>query len=419
MNNINDNIRNFRIKKDMTQQFLADKLFVTRQCVSRWEQGKTLPDIESLEKLANIFECSINDLIDDNSVKSITIEEAITNKKKTKFTLLSLAFSLLAIVLTGFSLYYSSRENNDGQRYTFIRAFGYIESIDSENGLISFEGSFANVDLPPYKFLEDDAAINDNRGDSISISELKLNDKVLISYEPNFDFLEILVIDSEIGEALFGVFVSGTQEEYNSLEELRNEMMGINYVVRTSEHEETCLTGTYALSDISEKYYYESIYDVYLSLNPFFVTNDLEIGLITSNGLRVVETIDPLEQPDQFSFSGEYAIDGADPDEIESNNVTYNIHIDWVFPYISLEIFEYDKNGSLINEATVITLGELRSFEADPDALRCLVKENKTIKTGNGDVDQAVVFELLLGEKLKVDQADDYGAVTDEWFWYK
>ncbi|HBP25399.1 MAG TPA: hypothetical protein DD618_00385, partial [Acholeplasmatales bacterium] len=301
MNNINDNIRNFRIKKDMTQQFLADKLFVTRQCVSRWEQGKTLPDIESLEKLANIFECSINDLIDDNSVKSITIEEAITNKKKTKFTLLSLAFSLLAIVLTGFSLYYSSRENNDGQRYTFIRAFGYIESIDSENGLISFEGSFANVDLPPYKFLEDDAAINDNRGDSISISELKLNDKVLISYEPNFDFLEILVIDSEIGEALFGVFVSGTQEEYNSLEELRNEMMGINYVVRTSEHEETCLTGTYALSDISEKYYYESIYDVYLSLNPFFVTNDLEIGLITSNGLRVVETIDPLEQPDQFS----------------------------------------------------------------------------------------------------------------------
>lgn len=418
MNNIGNNIRNFRIKKDMTQQFLADKLFVTRQCISRWEQGKTLPDIENLERLASVFECSINDLIDDNSVKAIAIEGAITNRRKGRIIWITTALSILALVFTGLSLYFSLNKNNE-ETHTFICSFGYVESIDSEQGIISFTSSGSDIDLPEYKYLEDQAVIHNNRGESIELNELKLNDKVLITYEPNFDFNEIMVIDSQMGESLYGVFLSGTGEDYANLEDLTGEMMGVNLMIRTPEYEQSQLTGTYSFSFISDKYYFEGTYDIYISLNPFFTANPLEIGLITSNGLRVVETIDPLEQPDLFTFSGEFELEDFGPNEAESFEVTYNIHLNWVFPFTSLEVYEYDKNGVLINETIVTTLSELRNFAADSEGLRCLVKQNKTIKTENGNLDQAMVIELLLGEKLAVDQADEYGAVTREWFWYK
>jgi transcriptional regulator with XRE-family HTH domain len=52
MNNLHDNLKKLRNKAGYTQQEVADQLFVTRQCISRWEQGKTIPDIHSLDKLA-------------------------------------------------------------------------------------------------------------------------------------------------------------------------------------------------------------------------------------------------------------------------------------------------------------------------------------------------------------------------------
>ena len=85
MNKIHEHIKAFRKEKGLTQEEVAKELFVTRQLISKWEQGSSLPDIESVEKLAKIFGVTINDLIDDESVKSITLKEAIKNKSKNKF----------------------------------------------------------------------------------------------------------------------------------------------------------------------------------------------------------------------------------------------------------------------------------------------------------------------------------------------
>ena len=43
---IGENIRNFRKKNDLTQEALADRLGVTYQSISRWENGTTYPDLE-------------------------------------------------------------------------------------------------------------------------------------------------------------------------------------------------------------------------------------------------------------------------------------------------------------------------------------------------------------------------------------
>lgn len=58
-----DVILDLRIKKGLSQEELAKKVFVTRQAVSRWENGETIPNIETLKHLSKIFDVSINTLL--------------------------------------------------------------------------------------------------------------------------------------------------------------------------------------------------------------------------------------------------------------------------------------------------------------------------------------------------------------------
>lgn len=54
---------NLRKKSGLSQNEMAEKLFVTRQAVSRWERGETVPEIETLQALSQFFGVSINTLL--------------------------------------------------------------------------------------------------------------------------------------------------------------------------------------------------------------------------------------------------------------------------------------------------------------------------------------------------------------------
>ena len=56
-------IYELRTKHGLSQDELAQKVFVTRQAVSRWENGETVPNTETLKLLSNVFEVSINTLL--------------------------------------------------------------------------------------------------------------------------------------------------------------------------------------------------------------------------------------------------------------------------------------------------------------------------------------------------------------------
>jgi len=58
-----DIIYELRTKKGLSQDDLADKVFVTRQAVSRWENGDTVPNTETLKQLSTFFDVSINTLL--------------------------------------------------------------------------------------------------------------------------------------------------------------------------------------------------------------------------------------------------------------------------------------------------------------------------------------------------------------------
>lgn len=65
---IGEKIKKLRVVNNMTQEELANKLYVTKQAVSKWENAICLPDIENIEKICEIFKIKIDDLLSENIV---------------------------------------------------------------------------------------------------------------------------------------------------------------------------------------------------------------------------------------------------------------------------------------------------------------------------------------------------------------
>ena len=72
---IGEKIKEYRMSCNMTQKDLADRLHVTNQAVSRWENNEAEPSFETLRLMASIFQCTINDLFDMQTPQPEPIHE--------------------------------------------------------------------------------------------------------------------------------------------------------------------------------------------------------------------------------------------------------------------------------------------------------------------------------------------------------
>ena len=67
--NIGKNIKRLRLLNDMKQKDFAKILSVSPQAISKWENGKNMPDISVLPKIADIFGTSIDELLGHKTTK--------------------------------------------------------------------------------------------------------------------------------------------------------------------------------------------------------------------------------------------------------------------------------------------------------------------------------------------------------------
>ena len=93
--NIGEKIVVLRKRNTLSQDDLAKKMNVSRQAVSRWEQGMSIPDIDSLKNLKDIFKVSYDMLLDDSV--EITIKNRYFTKKD--YIVILLIFLILTILL--------------------------------------------------------------------------------------------------------------------------------------------------------------------------------------------------------------------------------------------------------------------------------------------------------------------------------
>lgn len=85
-----DNLRQIRKNKKMSQEQLAEKVNVTRQSVSKWENGESYPEMNNILELCKIFNCKLNDLVHTDMTDISSLDEEIImnvvkfNEKKQK-----------------------------------------------------------------------------------------------------------------------------------------------------------------------------------------------------------------------------------------------------------------------------------------------------------------------------------------------
>ncbi len=70
MLHLSENLKIYRMKKNLTQEDVAEFLGITAQSVSKWERGESYPDITFLPALANIFETSVDLLIGMDTIRA-------------------------------------------------------------------------------------------------------------------------------------------------------------------------------------------------------------------------------------------------------------------------------------------------------------------------------------------------------------
>ncbi|MEG0327712.1 MAG: helix-turn-helix domain-containing protein [Erysipelothrix sp.] len=101
-------LKNARIEAGLTQEVVAQHLFITRQTVSRWEQNKTLPNIHILKELSELYGTSIDSLISENNinqegnmkVRKINIMALIGSILFNVFLFSGIAFTLLILLVS-------------------------------------------------------------------------------------------------------------------------------------------------------------------------------------------------------------------------------------------------------------------------------------------------------------------------------
>ncbi len=151
---ISSQIKKYRGALQLSQDELAERIYVTRQTVSNWENGKTYPDIHSLLLLSNLFHVSLDELIKGDV---LTMKQEINKTEVAKFNRLANIFTTLFIasillfvplimffkiygavfwgVLYAITMYFGikvekAKKNNDLHTYKEIVAFSEGMQLD-------------------------------------------------------------------------------------------------------------------------------------------------------------------------------------------------------------------------------------------------------------------------------------------------
>lgn len=89
----NEKLQELRKQKGITQEELAEALYVSRTAISKWESGRGYPNIDSLKRLAKFFGVTVDNLLSGDEV--LTIAEEYSKQKENSFR--DLVFGLLDI----------------------------------------------------------------------------------------------------------------------------------------------------------------------------------------------------------------------------------------------------------------------------------------------------------------------------------
>lgn len=433
MQKIHENIKRLRTEKELTQEQVAEKLYVTRQCISRWEQGITVPDIESMEKLAEVFDCAINDIFEDTQVKALAIDNANANQIFKKLLIGFSTITFIALVsLLVLVLLRPTRTNGTEVDMTPRTLHGVIQSLDTESQMMTLLMGDVNNSSPTYEIQVDTRYLNNSiysvNRERLDVDRLSVDDVLIIHYRgvlSSQTITKVVLYDEKVERSLYGIVVVMNGQSYDSLDSIlanQNDPGLIYFLVSASPNQYGTRSNlSYTNIQSSDEFtYYEDLlvyvthlYDLTILYNPSVSHHPIRLGYIYSDGIEYKSSI----QANQYVF-GEIDYDNPDnPFYTHSHRLEFKVRFETVSSVSSLVVYEYDANHQLIQTTTLTDLSKMNDFDIHPDAIYSYVKAYYQSIYGNHD--SFTVFELKAGESISLPIANVYGRIIEESFIYR
>ena len=120
-----EKIQKLRNQNKWTQEQLAEKLYVSRTAVSKWESGKGYPNIDSLKDIAKLFNKTIDELLSSEEIIDIAKKENTSNIKRTNNLIYGL-LDIISVLFIFLPLYAQKAEN-------FVYSVSLISTNDISN----------------------------------------------------------------------------------------------------------------------------------------------------------------------------------------------------------------------------------------------------------------------------------------------
>ena len=118
----NEKLQELRKQRGLTQEELAEKLYVSRTAISKWESGRGYPNIESLKAIARFFGVTVDELLSSGEV--LTIAEEDNNRKENHFRDLIYGLLDLCIAMLLFLPFFAEKADGIIQSVSLIALDG-------------------------------------------------------------------------------------------------------------------------------------------------------------------------------------------------------------------------------------------------------------------------------------------------------
>ncbi len=157
---IGEKIYTLRTKSGMTQEQLAEKMGVSRQAISKWESDVSIPELNKLKSLANLFQVTLDELMGQEAKEEKT-EKVSKAKDSVKVLTFAQIGQAIAIILLGIATII--------QAVMIAELKGNISHLMSENARLSSMISYTPTESEEYMFEEFDFELGEINEESKSI----------------------------------------------------------------------------------------------------------------------------------------------------------------------------------------------------------------------------------------------------------
>lgn len=151
-----ENLYNLRKKQKISQEKLAEKIGVSRQSVSKWENGTAYPEMNRIFELCKIFHCKLNDLVNDNFLDFDSLDKEVkmsvvkfSKDKQNKLKIVSKTISICSKLLQVITIIISA---------VMIMSMLFIPSVINNTNVN--DGSIIVADKNVMEFNLDEMTIN-------------------------------------------------------------------------------------------------------------------------------------------------------------------------------------------------------------------------------------------------------------------